>query len=84
MRKVRVQKRVWKDLGASSEIVDDGFGIFHKWATNYREFENGPGLYPIAIIERDDGSIKLVSAELIEFVEPLSDSAGVVVCRTGK
>ncbi len=41
--------------------------FFHTFSTNYEEFDNGPGLYPVAIVETLDGTVKVVPAEQISF-----------------
>ncbi len=48
--------------------VEDGTAQFHQWGLNYEEFENGAGNYSSAIIERDDGTIENVPAEMIQFI----------------
>jgi hypothetical protein len=61
-------------------IIVDGFrekhgyfGYFHEWSSNYDEFENGPGQYPVGIVEKPNGEIKIVYAENIQF-ETRSDA----------
>lgn len=44
---------------------------FHQWAQNFEEFEEGPGMFPVAIVERkDDGQVVIVSAGTVRFIEP--------------
>lgn len=71
MKRVRVSARkpfnrndrtVW-------ETVPDGEASFHQWGVDYEEFENGPGNYSVAIIERDNGKIETVRPEMIEFIK---------------
>lgn len=43
--------------------------IFHQFGSDYEEFEAGPGNYPIAIVEYEDGKIDNIPAECIQFTE---------------
>ena len=47
--------------------VEDGLAMFHQWGMDYEEFDNGAGNFSTAIIERDDGKVENVPAEMIEF-----------------
>lgn len=44
-------------------------GKFHQWGVSYEEFESGAGNYSAAIVELEDGSVELLCAERIKFVE---------------
>lgn len=44
-------------------------GLFHRWSIDYEELAGGIGHYPCAIVELSDGSVRVVPAFLIEFVE---------------
>jgi hypothetical protein len=61
MRRVRVY-RVDKTLV--------GEGTFHQWGCNYNEFDSGPGNFTTAIVEMEDGTVKNIDCELIEFIKP--------------
>lgn len=79
MRKVIVLK--WqRNANASTvtgqrymEKVADGEALFHAWGVEFEEFETGAGNYSTAIIERADGTIETPKADMIQFIEPLSD-----------
>lgn len=43
--------------------------VFHAWGCNYEEFENGPGNYSTAIVERADGSVENVPTHMIKFIK---------------
>ena len=45
-------------------------GRFHQWGLD----NAGDGEYSVGIIERDDGTIKMVYAECIMFIDPIEDS----------
>ena len=68
MRPVKVFK-LWatKESGLGFR-KDDGHAMFHEWGCDYDEFESGPGNYSTAIIERDDGTVENVPADLIQFI----------------
>lgn len=44
-------------------------GRFHRWATNYQEFEEGPGNYTEALVELDDGRIVSCIADSVRFLD---------------
>lgn len=41
---------------------------FIKWGVDFQEFENGPVNFTCAIIELDDGEIKMIRADMIKFI----------------
>lgn len=45
-------------------------GIFHGFGTNFEEFESGPGLFPIAIIEFPGGDVRSIDIDCIRFANP--------------
>jgi len=69
MRKVAVFK--WKRFEGEDAYsrVSDGFATFHEWGVNSEELTDGVGTCSAAIVERDNGSIELVAAEMIQFIE---------------
>jgi hypothetical protein len=44
--------------------------VFHRFSMDYEEFDEGPGNYPVAIIEWPDGKVDTVRVSLIQFVNP--------------
>jgi len=51
-----------------SEIQHE-IASFHQFGTDYEEFENGPGPFPIAVIELPDGSVITPRADMIQFLD---------------
>lgn len=51
-----------------NEKVKTGVGLFHQWGNGYEEFETGPGNFSTAIIEMEDGTIKNVPCDMIQFI----------------
>jgi len=49
-------------------LVKDYTGTFHEWGVKYEEFDNGPGNYTVAIVERDDGVIVTPDADRVKFL----------------
>ena len=43
-------------------------GTFHKFSTDFMEYEAGPAQFPVAIIEESDGKIVNIPTELVEFI----------------
>lgn len=63
------QRRV-KVLKYENELkVVDYEGVFHQFGTDYEEFENGAGNFPVAIVEKEDGTIENVYTGLIQFIK---------------
>ena len=54
-------------------FYDFELGYFHKWGSNYEEFENGAGNYTVAIVELPDGKIIMPVAESVVFLDRLED-----------
>ncbi len=52
---------------------DFELGYFHKWGSNYEEFESGAGNYSVAIVELPDGRVVMPVAEDIVFLETVSE-----------
>jgi hypothetical protein len=44
-------------------------GTFHSWGVAYTEFESGAGNYSAAIVELDDGSVEVVPAFSVKFLD---------------
>jgi hypothetical protein len=60
-RRVLENNRVWK-------ILDWEPGILHTWSIDHEEFETGPGMYPVGIVEDSTGCIHSVYAEHVRMV----------------
>lgn len=69
MRKVKVLRYEKKDGDAFYSKVDDGDASFHQWGVSYEEFESGGASFSTAIIERDDGQVENIAAEMIIFLD---------------
>lgn len=70
MRQVIVFAYERKEGDANYTKVEDGKGraSFHAWGCDYEEFESGPGNYSTAIVERANGIIENVPADMVRFV----------------
>lgn len=76
MRQVQVFKWIQERDGdgkLQNVRTQDGMATFHQFGAAYEEFENGAGSYTIAIIERADGSVQQVNADMIQFIPPPED-----------
>ena len=47
-----------------------GNAVFHGFFSDYEEFETGPGNYPVALIEWEDGKLESVVARSVRFLVP--------------
>ncbi len=68
MRTVKVFKYEKKAGDTFMTKVEDGEAEFHQWGMDYEEFDSGAGNFSTAIIERVDGKVENVPAEMIEFM----------------
>lgn len=66
----RMNDIVGKRIYERQEI---GRGVFKGWGSDYEEFEAGPGVFTAAIVEMDDGTVKLVHPNMMQFVQPTED-----------
>lgn len=46
-------------------------GAFHQFSTGYVEFDSGPGHFPVAIVEFEDGTVEEVTLENMRFTDKL-------------
>ncbi len=70
MRRVNILTVIRREQPLRIEkIMSKEYGYFHEWGTDYEELQGGVGQFPIAIIEKDDGTIVTPHAELIKFVD---------------
>lgn len=65
MKKRYCRGKYYKD----GKFHDFQYGRFHKWGSNYEEFENGGCNYSVAIVELQDGTIVTPMAEDICFLK---------------
>lgn len=49
-------------------------GLFHQWASDFMEFETGPGNYTVALIELDDGRIVKGVADTVVFLDKVQET----------
>lgn len=66
-RPVIAQKFISHENGKN--LYEPRRATFHQFAVSYEEFDNGVGNYPVAIVEWDDGSVGIVSADQIQFLD---------------
>jgi len=68
-RKVTVFE--WKKLEGDTyqSKINAGVGLFHQFGCDYEPFENGAASFSTAIVEMQDGSVRNVPVEMIEFIE---------------
>lgn len=48
--------------------IRTGVGLFHQWGCDYEVFETGPGNFSTAIVEMEDGTVKNVPCDMIQFI----------------
>lgn len=79
-RRVLENNRVWK-------ILDWEPGTLHMWGTDYEEFETGPGMHPIGVVEDSTGYMHAITVERIRVcmkIEPLGDWKFKMTSKSGE
>jgi hypothetical protein len=73
MRKVTVKHYVQPapidGVTQNWRLVDKGVAVFHQFGVDYEEFESGPGSYSAALVEWPDGTVEIVRADRIRFMD---------------
>lgn len=76
MRRVKVYR--WGRLkpGEPYTRIEEGEGTFIQYGVGYEMEDGGPGIFTTAVVEMEDGTVKNVNVENIEFIpNPGSDAA---------
>ena len=81
MRKVKFNRFIpidYEDITTSFRKQIKGTGmfetefkheaVFHQWGTEWEEFESGPAMSTVALVELSDGTIEKVIPEQIKFI----------------
>ena len=45
------------------------FGMFHRWGSQYEEFDLGPGNFTTALVEAEDGNVYECVADSVQFLD---------------
>ena len=67
MRRVMVFKREYTD--GKWATVQQGEALFHQFAQDHEEYDSGPGIVPVAIVEFPDGDIASRHVHLVRFLD---------------
>ena len=73
MRRVKIFKYEQQKKGeptTSCKIFTDGEGWFLDWGVDFVQLDMSSGTYTVAIIERDNGKVFTVAANMIQFMYP--------------
>lgn len=71
MRRVQIFKHVSNpETPSKYDRVLDTSGAFHQWGCACEDYETNAGNFSTAIVELDDGTVRNVPVEMIEFVAP--------------
>ena len=68
MRAVTVFKR--EQVDGKWQNVKESDAIFHCFSTDHEEYQEGPGPFPVAVVEFPDGSLASRHVDLVRFTEP--------------
>jgi len=71
MRKVAILEYdiTKKDNKGRFTKVEIAQGYFHQWGCDFEECDTGCGNYSTAIVEKDNGEVVNVPADMIKFLE---------------
>lgn len=73
MEKERKMRRCKAEVWKNRKIIPVE-GLFHQWASDFMEFETGPGNYTVALIELDDGRIVKGVADTVVFLDKVQET----------
>ena len=82
--KRRCEVYEWNIKTSPRKKILVGTGTFHLWATDYVEFETGPGHFPAAVVEMDDGTVRSVHVEGILFIDRSRAMATYKIAKAGE
>ena len=68
-RRVAVSSHKWVAENSEFVLAETREADFHCFGMSYEEFESGPGMFSVAIVEYDDGQVDTVVAEHIRFLD---------------
>lgn len=72
-RKVKVFHMVQTNKGEPGRAIyakeEKCVAMFHQFGSDYEEFETGAGNYSTAIIEYIGGTVEMVRADFIQFID---------------
>lgn len=68
LRAVNVSKMVYDQANRKYVLEPDGNAVFHQWG---EECDGDNNAYTMAIIEREDGQVQMVSPSFIKFIDPM-------------
>lgn len=60
----KVKAIAW--IGREQVLIE---GVFHEWSLNHEQYTDGPGHFPVAIVEASDGKVHLCQAENVQFLD---------------
>ena len=69
MKKVKYYEYEYNKHTGKTEKHPVGYAKFHQFGIDYEEFEDGAVNYTTAVIELDNGKVKNINVELIEFLK---------------
>jgi hypothetical protein len=73
MRQCKYQ--VWN---RATKTQEEKCGMWHKWSSDYEEFENGGCTFAVGVVENADGSVALPRADWVTFTDQPPTTGGAV------
>jgi hypothetical protein len=73
MRQCKYQ--VWN---CATKTQEEKCGMWHKWSSDYEEFENGGCTFAVGVVENADGSVALPRADWVTFTDQPPTTGGAV------
>ena len=56
-------------IGRPVEVSDGDVGRFHCFGTDFEQLDSGLAQYPVAIIELDNGTLRIVPVQWVKFLD---------------
>ena len=68
----------YQTWNSATKTQEEKCGMWHRWSSDYEEFESGGCAFAVGVIENADGSVALPRADWVTFTDqpPTSGGAG--------
>jgi hypothetical protein len=68
-RPVQIYRTEYRGRSRYAVPEHEGRGRFHCWSVAHEEYESGPGAFAVAIVEMENGFVRVVAADNVQFLD---------------
>ena len=68
----------YQTWNSATKTQEEKCGMWHRWSSDYEEFESGGCTFAVGVIENADGSVALPRADWVTFTDQPPTSGGAV------